>query len=47
MLGCSLDYGGSMAFATHDNVKPAKSKRPLLFSNGRFANDWRVRSYIR
>jgi hypothetical protein len=41
------DYGGSKAFATHDNVKPAKRKRPQLFSNGRFANDWRVGSYIR
>jgi hypothetical protein len=45
--GYSSDYGGSMAFATHDNVKPAKRKRPQLFSNGRFANDWRVGSYIR
>ena len=46
--GSHSEYGGSMAFATHDNVKPAKRKRPLLFSNGRFGrNDWRVGSYIR
>ena len=34
-LGNPLDYGGSMAFATHESVKLDKSERPLPFGNGR------------